>query len=149
MKVREVMTPNPVICMSEDSAQKVAAMMREYNVGSIPVVVDRQSRTLLGVITDRDIAMKIVAEGLDPRKTAIEKHITLNPVTCRDGENLEKCEKAMQEHQLRRILIVDSENKVIGIVAQADLALKGKPENVSKTVQEVSKPEGGSTKIAA
>jgi len=95
MKVREVMTPNPVICMSEDSAQKVAAMMREYNVGSIPVVVDRQSRTLLGVITDRDIAMKIVAEGLDPRKTAIEKHITLNPVTCRDGENLEKCEKAM------------------------------------------------------
>jgi CBS domain-containing protein len=149
MKVREVMTANPVICMSEDSAQKVAALMREHNVGSIPVVVDPQSRTLLGVITDRDIAVKIVADGLDPRKTAIDKHITLNPVTCRDGENLEKCEKAMQEHQVRRILIVDSENKVIGIVAQADLALKEKPENVSKTVQEVSRPESDSTKIAA
>jgi CBS domain-containing protein len=149
MKVREVMTPNPVVCLSEDSAQKVAVMMRENNIGSVPVVADRQSRTLLGVITDRDIAIKIVADGLDPRKTPIEKHITLNPVTCRDGENLEKCEKAMQEHQIRRILIVDAENKVIGIVAQADLALKEKPEKVASTVGEISKPESDSTKIAA
>jgi len=149
MKVREVMTPNPVVCKPEDSAQKVAAMMREHNVGSVPVVVDQQSRTLLGVITDRDIAIKIVADGLDPKKTAIDKHITLNPVTCRDGENVEKCEKAMQEHQIRRILIVDNENKVIGIVAQADLALKEKPEKVASTVSEISKPESASTKIAA
>ena len=70
----------------------------------------------------------------------LQKFISLDPVTCRDGENVEKCERAMQEHQIRRIPIVDSDNRVIGIVAQADLALKDKPEKVSKTVAEISKP---------
>ena len=149
MKVREAMTTNPIVCVPNDTAQKVAGLMREHNIGSIPVVVDQQTRHLLGVITDRDLAMKIVADGLDPRKTAIEKHITLNPVTCRDGENLDKCEQAMQQNQIRRIPVVDGENKVIGIVAQADLALQEKPEKVSKTVSEISKPESGSRKIAA
>jgi CBS domain-containing protein len=63
-----------------------------------------------------------------------------NPVTCRDGENLDDCERLMQEHQLRRIPVVDGEGRCIGIVAQADLALKDKPEKASKTVVEISKP---------
>jgi len=65
--------------------------------------------------------------------------MTLNPVTCREGENVEICERLMQEHQIRRIPIVDADDRVIGIVAQADLALKDKPERISKTVAEVSK----------
>ena len=140
MKIREVMTPDPVCCLSTDTAQKVAQVMRDENVGSLPVVADTQSCKLIGVITDRDICCAIVAEGLDPKNTTIEKHISSDLITCRDGENLDKCERAMQEHQIRRIPVVDSDGRCIGIVSQADLALKDKPEKVSKTVAEISKP---------
>jgi len=66
--------------------------------------------------------------------------MTLNPVTCREEEDVESCERLMQEHQIRRIPVVNAEDSVIGIVAQADLALKDKAERVSKTVAEISKP---------
>jgi CBS domain-containing protein len=139
MKIREVMSSNPVCCLPADSAQRVARMMCDHNIGSIPVVIDQDSRKLVGVITDRDLCCAVVADGLDPKSTAIEKFMTLNPVTCREGENVENCERLMQEHQIRRMPIVDADDHVIGIVAQADLALKDSPERVSKTVAEISK----------
>lgn len=139
MKIREVMSPNPVCCLPTNSAQQVAGAMCDHNIGSVPVVINQDSRKLVGVITDRDLCCSVVAEGLDPKTTTIEKLITLDPVTCREGENIEHCERLMQEHQIRRIPIVDAEDRVIGIVAQADLALKDKPERVSKTLAEISK----------
>jgi CBS domain-containing protein len=140
MKVREVMSSNPVCCLPTDMAQKVAQILCDHNIGSVPVVEDQQSRKLIGMITDRDLCCLVVAQGLDPKSTSIEGFVSLDPVTCRDGENLEKCERAMQEHQIRRIPVVDGEGCCIGIVSQADLALKDKPERVSKTVAEISKP---------
>jgi CBS domain-containing protein len=147
MKIRDTMTPNPVCCDPTDNAQRVARMMCDQNVGSIPVVMDQDSRKLVGVITDRDLCCSVVANGLDAKATPIEKFMTLNPVTCREGENVENCERLMQEHQIRRIPIVDANDRVIGIVAQADLALKDKPERVSKTVAEISK--GSEPPVAA
>jgi CBS domain-containing protein len=140
MKIREVMSPNPVCCLPTDSAQRVARVMCDHNIGSLPVVMDQESRKLVGVITDRDLCCSVVADGLDTKTTTIEKFMTLNPVTCREEEDLENCERLLQEHQIRRIPIVDAKDSVIGIVAQADLALKDKPERVSKTVAEISKP---------
>jgi CBS domain-containing protein len=113
--------------------------MCEHRIGSVPVVIDQQSRELIGVITDRDLCCSIIAAGLDPKTTPIQKFITLDPLTCRDGENLDNCERVMQKYQIRRVPIVDGENRVIGIIAQADLALRDKPEKVSKTVAEISK----------
>jgi CBS domain-containing protein len=139
MKIREVMSLNPVCCLPTDSAQRVAGMMCDHNAGSIPVVTDQNARQLAGVITDRDLCCSVVADGLDSKTITIDKFMTLNPVTCREGENVEDCERLMQEHQIRRIPIVDENDHVIGIVAQADLALKDKPERVSKTVAEISK----------
>jgi CBS domain-containing protein len=139
MKINEVMSSNPVCCLASDSAQQVARIMCEENVGSIPVVTDQESRKLVGMITDRDLCCSVIANGLDPKVTAIGEFMTLNPVTCRDGENIENCEHLMQQHQIRRMPIVDADEHVIGIVAQADLALKDKPERVSKTVAEISK----------
>jgi CBS domain-containing protein len=130
---------NAVCCVPGDTAQAVARIMGEQNIGSVPVVIDQQSRELVGVITDRDLCCSVIAAGLDPKTTPIQKFVSLDPVTCRDGENLDKCERAMQQHQVRRIPIVDGNNRVIGIVSQADLALKDKPEKVSKTVAEISK----------
>ena len=141
MKVREVMSQNPACCTPTDSAQTVAGIMRDRNVGAVPVVADQQSHTLIGMITDRDFCCAVVADGLDPKKTTIEKFISMNPISCREGENIEKCERLMQDHQVRRIPVVDSDDKVIGIVSQADLALHDRPERVSKTVAEISKAD--------
>jgi CBS domain-containing protein len=149
MKIREIMTPGPVCCTPEDTAQKVAKILRDQNIGSVPVVLDQQSRTLLGMITDRDLCCSTVADGLDPKTTKIEKLISLSPVSCRDGENIDACERLMQEYQIRRIPVVDGEGRCIGIVAQADLALREKPEKVSKTVAEISKPAQQTPGIAA
>ena len=147
MKIREVMSPHPVCCLPTDSAQRVARIMCDHNIGSLPVVKDQESRKLVGVITDRDLCCSVVADGLDTKTTKIEKFMTLNPVTCREEEDLENCERLMQEHQIRRIPIVDAKDGVIGIVAQADLALKDKSDRVSKTVAAISKP--GEPSVAA
>jgi CBS domain-containing protein len=139
------MTPNPVCCLTTDSAQTVAGLLRKHNVGSIPVVTDHESRKLIGIITDRDLCCSVVANDLNARSTPIANYISRNPVACREGENLDRCEQLMQERQVRRIPIVDGDGQVIGIVSQADLALKDKPENVAKTVTEVSKPQTSAT----
>lgn len=118
------------------------------SVGSIPVVTDHESRKLIGVITDRDLCCSVLADGLDAQTTVIEKFVSRNPVACREGNNLDDCEQLMQEHQVRRIPIVDGDGRVIGIVSQADLALKDKPEKVAKTVAAVSKPKS-SAPVAA
>lgn len=140
MKIREIMSREPACCVLNDSAQAVAKMLCDRNIGSLPVVADQQSKRLVGIITDRDLCCSVVARGIDAKATPIEKLITVTPVSCRDGENVEACERLMQQHQVRRIPIVDAENCVIGIVSQADLALKDKPERVSKTVTAISKP---------
>src|SRR5262245_22638652 len=96
MNVRDVMTPNQICCLASDTAQKVAGIFRQQDVGSIPVVTDHDSRKLIGIITDRDLCCSVLADGLDPKTTRIEKFISLNPVACREGENLDNCERQMQ-----------------------------------------------------
>ena len=149
MKVREIMTPDPVCCTPEDSAQKVARMLCEQDVGSMPVVLDQGSRKLVGMITDRDLCCSVVAKGLDPAATRVDRLFTMNPVSCREGENINICEQLMQEHQVRRIPVVDGEERCIGVVSQADLALKERPDKVSKTVAEISKPSSQAPTMAA
>jgi CBS domain-containing protein len=112
------------------------------------VVTDHESRKLIGIITDRDLCCSVVANGLNPQSTPIEKFISLNPVACREGESLDNCARLMQEHKVRRIPILDGDGRVIGIVSQADLALKDMPEKVARMVAEVSKPPS-STRVAA
>ena len=139
MKVREVMSRNPACCTPNDSAQTVAKIMRDRSVGAVPVVADEQSRVLIGIITDRDFCCSVVADGLDPKTTTIQKFISANPISCRDVENIERCERLMQDHQVRRVPVVDEKGSVIGIVSQADLALREKPERVSRVVAEISR----------
>jgi CBS-domain-containing membrane protein len=142
------MTPNPVCCLTTDSAQTVAGLLRKHNVGSMPVVTDHESRKLIGIITDRDLCCSVVANDVNARSTAIENFFSRNPAACREGENLDRCERLMQERQVRRIPIVDDHGQVVGIVSQADLALKDRPENVARTVTEVSKPQSSATVAA-
>ncbi len=149
MKIREIMSTEPVCCLPGESAQKVAAKLRDHNIGSMPVVDSSQSMRLIGMITDRDLCCAVLADGLDPNTTPVGKFVSSDVVSCRDGENLDRCERLMQEHQIRRIPVVDGQGRCIGIVAQADLALKDKPEKAAATVKEISKPESSGSLIAA
>jgi len=140
MRVQEVMTKNPVCCVPSDVAQMVAQTLRDEDIGSMPVVSDRESKRLEGIITDRDLCCSIVAEGLDPKSAPIAAYITRNPVTCRAEQSVDSCAKLMQVHQIRRILVVDRDARCIGILAQADLARSEEFDKVQRTVAEISKP---------
>jgi CBS domain-containing protein len=140
MKVQEVMTQHPLCCRATDMAQVVAQILRDEDIGSLPVIEDGASKRLIGIITDRDLCCSIVAEGLDPKTTSIEAYVTRDPVTCRSEQSLDSCEKLMQMHQIRRMLVVDQDLRCIGIVSEADVARVDESDKVHRTVAEVSKP---------
>jgi CBS domain-containing protein len=142
MRVSEVMSKDPVCCTPSDTAQSVAQKLKENDVGSLPVVESEDSKRLVGMITDRDLCCSVIAEGLDPTTSQIERSMSRDPVSCRSEDDLADCEKKMQEHQVRRIPVIDEQGRVVGIVAQADLALKVKAaQEVQKTLAEISRPE--------
>ncbi|HLY97655.1 MAG TPA: CBS domain-containing protein [Candidatus Angelobacter sp.] len=149
MKVSEVMTPDPICCVPRDSAEKVAKLLRDHNIGSVPVVLDYKTRQLIGIITDRDLCCTVVASGLEPKATPIKRYITSNPITCRADDNVEICVHAMQTYQIRRIPVVDDENRCIGIVSQADLLLHHQTEQMFETLVEVSRSRPESFSLTA
>jgi len=135
----EVMTKNPVCCLPNDQVAKVAQMMKRENVGSIPVIENEQTRKLVGIVTDRDLALKVIAEGLDCKSTTAELVMTIDVVTCLVGDDLQKALDSMAENQLRRIPVVDKDQKIVGIIAQADVAVRvNLPEETAEMVKEIS-----------
>ena len=138
-KCNEVMTKNPLCCLPEDLVTKAAGLMKSENIGSIPIVENEQTRKLVGIVTDRDLTLKIVAEGLDAKSTKVEAVMTRKVVTCRAEDGLQKALDAMSEHQLRRIPVVDGDNKIVGIIAQADVATRvDQPQKTAEMVKEIS-----------
>jgi CBS domain-containing protein len=121
-KCDEVMTKNPVCCLPNDMVAKAAELGKSENIGSIPVIENEQTKKLVGIVTDRDLALKIVAERRDAKSTKVEAVMTRKVVTCRAEDDLQKALDSMSEHQLRRIPVVDNDNKILGIIAQADVA---------------------------
>ena len=139
MKCTDVMTQNPVYCLPDDMVIKAAELMKSGNIGPVLVVENEQNRKLVGIVTDRDLALKIVAEGLDARSTTVQTVMTQEVVTCRAEDDLQKALDAMAEHQLRRIPVVDSDYKILGIIAQADVATRvDQPEKTAEMVKEIS-----------
>jgi len=138
----EVMTSNPVCCLPGDNVILVAELMKSANIGAIPVIDDKETQKLIGILTDRDLAMKIVGEGRDAGTTRVEAVMTRKVVTCRADDDLQIAVNAMSEHQLRRIVVVDSGNKILGIISQADVATRvDQPEKTAEMVKEISQPE--------
>jgi CBS domain-containing protein len=138
-KCDEVMTKNPVCCLPDDMVVKAAQLMKRENIGPIPVIENEETRKLVGIVTDRDLALKIVAEGRDAKSTKVEAVMTREVVTCRADDDLQIALDAMSEHQLRRIPIVDNDNKIVGIISQADVATRvDQPEKTAEMVKEIS-----------
>jgi CBS domain-containing protein len=133
------MTKNPVCCLPNDMVAKVAKLMKRENIGSIPVIENEETRKLVGIVTDRDLALKIVAEGRDAKSTKVEAVMTRKVVTCRAEDDLQIALDAMSQHQLRRIPIVDNDNKILGIISQADVATRtDQPEKTAAVVKGIS-----------
>ena len=138
-KCNEVMTKNPVCCLPIDNVARVAGLMKNRIIGSIPVIENEQTKKLVGIVTDRDLALKIVAEGRDPNSTQVETVMTRKVVTCHAEDDLQKALDAMAEHQLRRIPVVDNDYRVVGIIAQADVATRAdQPGKTAEMVKEIS-----------
>jgi CBS domain-containing protein len=138
-KCNEVMTKNPVCCLPNDLVAKVAQLMKSENIGSVPVIENEQTQKLVGIVTDRDLVLKIVAKEHDAKSTKVETVMTRQVVTCRAEDDLQQALDAMAEHQLRRIPIVDNNNKIVGIIAQADVATRvNQPEKTATMVKGIS-----------
>jgi CBS domain-containing protein len=139
-KCDEVMTKSPVWCLPEDMTVKAAHLMKRGNIGSILVIENETTQKLVGIITDRDLALKIVAEGRDSKSVKVDQVMTRKMVTCRADDDLQKALDAMSEHQLRRIPIVDNDSKILGVIAQADIATRvNQPEKTAAMVKEISR----------
>ena len=140
MTCAEVMTPSPTCCNSRHTAMEAAEMMRREDVGLVPVASD-DGRKLIGVLTDRDIVVKVVAEGRDLRSTAVTDVMSTDVVTCLPQESVEAVMELMATRQVRRIPIVDRDGALVGIVAQADVATRiGNPQETGQVVQAISEP---------
>jgi CBS domain-containing protein len=141
MKARDLMTENPEILTENDPIERAAQLMRDLDVGIIPVVDDVSSRRLRGVITDRDIAVRHVAEGHERGECRVGEAMTRdNLITVSPDDDDRTIMSRMKEGQVRRVPVVDNE-RLVGIVAQADLALEAdQPDAVGRTVERISEP---------
>jgi CBS domain-containing protein len=138
-KCNEVMTKNPVCCLPEDLVTKAARLMKSEHVGAIPVIENQQTQKLVGIVTDRDLALKMVADKLDAKSTKMEMIMTCKLVTCHAEDDLQKVVDAMSDNQLRRIPIVDDDNRILGLIAQADVVMHfDHPKKVAAMVKEIS-----------
>jgi len=141
-KCDEVMTNNPVCCLSNDMVVKAAQIMKTGNVGSVPVIDNEKTRKLIGIVTDRDLVLKIVAEGKDPKSTNVAAVMTAKVVSCQSEDDLQKAMDLMSENQLRRIPIIDKTGMILGIISQADVATRiDKPKRTAAMVKEISQPK--------
>ncbi|HEX9422655.1 MAG TPA: CBS domain-containing protein [Pyrinomonadaceae bacterium] len=143
MKCKEIMTKDPVCCLPGDTVDRAAQLMDDENVGSIPVVADQKTKRLLGIVTDRDLALKVVAPARHIPSVTIEDVMSRDPVTCHADDDLQKVVDDMEKHQVRRIPVVNDNNQIIGIIAQADIATRARePETTAEVVEEISKSVG-------
>jgi len=139
MTCGELMTPSPTCCQPGHTIVEVAEIMKREDVGLVPVV--DESSKLIGVLTDRDIVMNVVADGRDPRGTAVSEVMTTDPASCQEQDSVETVMQQMASHQVRRIPIVDSAGTIVGIVSQADVATRlANPRETGEVVQAISEP---------
>lgn len=138
-KCRDVMTEDLVFCTPEDTVSKAAQLMKREDIGPVLIVDNERSKTLVGIVTDRDLALKVVGEGRDPQKTKVEDVMTRKLITCHADDNVENAMKAMAQYQLRRIPVVNENMKLVGIISQADVATRvDEPDKTAEVVREIS-----------
>jgi CBS domain-containing protein len=138
MQVREIMTQNPACCSPSTKLPEVARLMKQHDCGEIPVVDGRGQ--VVGVITDRDITCRVVAAGRNPAEVSAAECMSTPVVTVHPDADLEECLETMEEHQIRRVPVLDGGGVCCGIIAQADIARRAPAVKTAEVVREVSRP---------
>ena len=144
MRVRDLMTPDPAWCTPDSTAREAATLMRDHDCGSIPVVENGQNKRLIGTVTDRDLAVRGLAEGKGP-DTPIRELMTQSPVTCAPDDEVEIVREVMVARLVRRVPVVGDNGVLVGIVAQADIAREdgaASDQEVGRIVEAISDPRG-------
>jgi CBS domain-containing protein len=140
-RCQDIMTKDPFCGMPTDSVQLIAQLMRDRDVGAVPICESPETKRLVGIVTDRDLALRVVAAACDPKSTCVRDVMTREVFTCRPEDDLQKVLELMEQRQVRRIPIVDRENRIVGIIAQADIATRLKdPQKVTEVVEVISRP---------
>jgi len=140
MLIKEIMNTQLSSCTPDATLVECAQMMLQNDVGEIPVLADDASGRLVGVITDRDIVTRVVARDLNPRDVKVQAAMTDALVTITAEQTLEDAQALLADAQIRRVPVVDDQSCLIGIISLADLARYQSPEQVGRTVQDISAP---------
>jgi CBS domain-containing protein len=135
-KVREVMTSNPCSIDAGKSVAYAAKMMRDEDVGIAPIV---EGDRLVGVLTDRDIAVRVVAEGRDPEEVKVTEVASRDVVTLDPQQDLDEALRLMARNQVRRLPVVEEDGRLVGVVAQADVAQEADERQTGEVVEQISR----------
>jgi CBS domain-containing protein len=140
VRCRDIMTKDLEYCVTTTPVDLVAGVMRAMKVGAVPIVDALNTRHLVGIITDRDLALRVVAEGRSPRTTLAEDVMTRRLVTAGPHADVEAALSLMEEYRIRRIPIVDSAGQLVGIISESDVATRLKnPEQTDRVVRAISR----------
>lgn len=143
MKIHDIMTRDPSCVTPNATIREAALVMKREDVGIVPVVDGNDSRTLVGVITDRDIAIRCVADGRDADGRVRDCMSADKLATCRENDDVDRAMDTMRTEQVRRIPIVDERGSLVGIIAQADIVRKARDDaKAQQTVEDISEPGG-------
>ncbi len=132
--IRDVMTSNPTTCETSATVTDVARVMAQEDVGPVPVV---EGGRIVGIVTDRDLVTRVIAEGRDPTSTTIGEIVSSDLVTVQPDSSLDEALQLMARNQVRRLPVVEGE-QLVGIVAQADVARAADEEKTGEVVQQIS-----------
>jgi CBS domain-containing protein len=135
------MTPEPVCCQASDPIAAAAEVMKREDVGSVPVVRSRDDGRLVGIVTDRDIVVKVVADGRSLESARVQDAMTADPVCCREDDDVSRAVSLMEERRVRRMPVVGEDGRLSGIIAQADIATRLKKDRTTgELVEAISEP---------
>ena len=148
MKVKDMMTSDPACCTSDTALPEVARMMVDKDCGEIPVVENKSSKIPVGVVTDRDIVCRTVANGLNPLDLTAADCMTKRIVTVTPDMSLEECCRIMEEKLIRRVPVVDDRGACVGMLAVADVARHTGKNVAGHIVKEVSEPTSSASAVA-
>ena len=141
MTVLDVMAKSPAVCMPESPISEVAQMMKSHDCGAIPVVESMDNPKPVGIITDRDIVIRLLAEGKEVSSATAKDAMSEGLATASSDMSLEAVGELMERNQVRRIPVVDEDGKVIGVVSQADFVLNASDAQTAELLEAVSDDE--------
>ncbi|MDB5050453.1 MAG: putative signal-transduction protein containing cAMP-binding and domain [Fibrobacteres bacterium] len=140
MKVSDIMTSDPACGVGENSLVEIAKLMKDCDCGALPILENEANRKPAGMITDRDIVIRALAEGKDPFLTQAEECMTPSVISVRPDDDIDECIRLMEKNKVRRIIVVDSKGAVAGLVTQGQIALATGKAVAGEVLQEISRP---------